>query len=55
MPSVPDANASTALPRSVGRVPSLDGLRGATVIIVLVSHLEVIVPIPSLAVVPGGG
>jgi peptidoglycan/LPS O-acetylase OafA/YrhL len=54
LPSVPDANASTALPRSVGRVPSLDGLRGATVIIVLVSHLEVIVPIPSLAVVPGG-
>lgn len=40
--------------RSVGRVPGLDGLRGATVIIVFVSHLEVILPIPRLAVVPGG-
>ncbi len=40
--------------RSVGRVPALDGLRGATVIIVFVSHLEVILPIPRLAVVPGG-
>ncbi len=52
LPSV--ADASTANPRSVGRVSALDGLRGATVIIVFVSHLEVIVPIPRLAVVPGG-
>lgn len=40
--------------RSVGRVAALDGLRGATVIVVFVSHLEVIAPIPRLAVVPGG-
>jgi peptidoglycan/LPS O-acetylase OafA/YrhL len=55
----PDTSAtkgSTDLikPRSVGRVPGLDGLRGATVIIVFVSHMEVILPIPRLAVVPGG-
>ena len=55
LPSGAGANAPTELPpRSVGRVQSLDGLRGATVIIVLVSHMEVIVPIPTLAVVPGG-
>jgi peptidoglycan/LPS O-acetylase OafA/YrhL len=48
------ADASTAVPRSVGRVSSLDGLRGATVIIVFVSFLEVIVAIRRLAVVPGG-
>jgi peptidoglycan/LPS O-acetylase OafA/YrhL len=49
-----DADRSTVHARSVGRVPGLDGLRGATVIIVFVSHLEVILPIPRLAVVPGG-
>lgn len=49
------AAPGTGVPaRSVGRVPALDGLRGATVIIVFVSHLEVILPIPRLAVVPGG-
>lgn len=32
----------------------MDGLRGATVIIVFVSHLEIILPIPRVAVVPGG-
>jgi peptidoglycan/LPS O-acetylase OafA/YrhL len=52
-PDVP-APGQPLPPRSVGRVASLDGLRGATVIIVLVSHMEVIVPIPTLAVVPGG-
>lgn len=48
------ADVLPAVPRSVGRVTSLDGLRGATVIIVFVSHLEIILPIPRLAVVPGG-
>jgi peptidoglycan/LPS O-acetylase OafA/YrhL len=54
--SGPDVTSAPPVlpPRSVGRVDSLDGLRGATVIIVLVSHMEVIVPIPTLAVVPGG-
>ncbi len=56
--AVPTADTAgrgtTVEPRSVGRVVGLDGLRGATVIIVFVSHLEVILPIPRLAVVPGG-
>ncbi len=51
-PSPPEA--VRVQPRSVGRVVALDGLRGATVIIVFVSHLEVILPIPRVAVVPGG-
>lgn len=51
MPATPDTLFEA---RSVGRVTSLDGLRGATVIIVFVSHMEVILPIPRLAVVPGG-
>jgi peptidoglycan/LPS O-acetylase OafA/YrhL len=51
---VPDAPPAPLPPRSVGRVTALDGLRGATVIIVFVSHLDVITPIPHLAVVPGG-
>ncbi len=56
-PVVPNelTDESNALPpRRLGRLPELDGLRGATVIIVFVSHLEVILPIPRLAVVPGG-
>ncbi|MBF6558390.1 MAG: acyltransferase [Acidimicrobiales bacterium] len=40
--------------RRLPRIESFDGLRGATVIIVFVSHLEVILPIPTFAVVPGG-
>jgi peptidoglycan/LPS O-acetylase OafA/YrhL len=50
----PSASGGVVQARSVGRVVALDGLRGATVIIVFVSHLEVILPIPRFAVVPGG-
>lgn len=40
--------------RSLGQVRGFDGIRGVAVIIVFVSHLEVILPIPSLLVIPGG-
>lgn len=40
--------------RSLGQVRGFDGIRGVGVIIVFVSHLEVILPIPSLLVIPGG-
>src|SRR5271166_4196026 len=40
--------------RSLGQVRGFDGLRGVAVLIVFVSHLEVILPIPTLLVIPGG-
>lgn len=49
-----DSGVMLAAQRRLGRNEALDGLRGATVIIVFCSHLEIILPIPSLAVVPGG-
>jgi peptidoglycan/LPS O-acetylase OafA/YrhL len=40
--------------RRLGQVPGFDGMRGFAVIIVFVAHLNVILPIPKLLVVPGG-
>ena len=40
--------------RSLGQIRGFDGIRGVAVLIVFVSHLEVILPIPSLLVIPGG-
>jgi peptidoglycan/LPS O-acetylase OafA/YrhL len=40
--------------RSLGQVRGFDGLRGVGVLIVVSSHLEVILPIPTLLVIPGG-
>jgi peptidoglycan/LPS O-acetylase OafA/YrhL len=40
--------------RKLGTVPGLDGMRGVAVLIVFVAHLEVILPIPTLLVIPGG-
>ena len=48
------AKAGSEVPaRSVGRVPGLDGMRGVAAIIVFTTHLDVILPIHRLAVVPG--
>jgi peptidoglycan/LPS O-acetylase OafA/YrhL len=47
--------AALELPkRSLGQIRGFDGIRGVAVLIVFVSHLEVILPIPSLLVIPGG-
>ena len=51
--AVPTA-ASSPPTRSLGRIPSLDGLRGVAVIIVVVSHMNVLLPMPRLLVIPGG-
>jgi peptidoglycan/LPS O-acetylase OafA/YrhL len=40
-------------PRSFGQVPAWDGLRGVAVLIVFVAHMDVILPIPTLLVIPG--
>jgi len=49
----PAEAGNEVLARSVGRVPGLTGLRGVIAIIIFVTHLGVILPIPRLAVVPG--
>lgn len=41
-------------PRRLGRVRGFEGLRGIAVAIVVVAHLTIILPIPSLLAVPGG-
>jgi peptidoglycan/LPS O-acetylase OafA/YrhL len=46
--------SSTPSVRRLGQVRGFDGLRGVAVLIVFVSHMEVILPIPSLLVIPGG-
>jgi peptidoglycan/LPS O-acetylase OafA/YrhL len=40
-------------PRSFGQVPGFNGLRGIAVLIVFVAHMDVILPIPTLLVIPG--
>ncbi len=40
--------------RKLGDIDGFDGMRGIALIIVLVAHLEVVLPIPTLLVVPGG-
>ncbi len=49
--SIPDPSLSI---RRLGQVHGFDGLRGIAVLIVVVSHMEVILPIPTLLVIPGG-
>ena len=49
----PDTGSPQAAPRSFGQVPSWDGLRGVAVLIVFVAHMDVILPIPTLLVIPG--
>ena len=39
--------------RSLGQVAAFDGMRGIAVLIVFVAHMNVILPIPHLLVVPG--
>ena len=39
--------------RTFGNVPGWNGLRGVAVLIVFVAHMEVILPIPTLLVIPG--
>lgn len=41
-------------PRRLSHVRGFDGLRGIAVIIVVVAHLNIILPIPRFLVVPGG-
>ena len=40
--------------RSLGQIRGFDGIRGVAVLIVFVSHMEVILPLPTLLVIPGG-
>jgi peptidoglycan/LPS O-acetylase OafA/YrhL len=40
-------------PRSFGKITGFDGLRGVGVLIIFVAHIEVILPIETLLVVPG--
>ncbi len=40
--------------RSFGQIRGFDGIRGVGVLIVFVSHMEVILPLPTLLVIPGG-
>ena len=44
--------ATTA--RRLGKIPGLDGMRGIAALIVVVCHFDVILPLPTFAVVPGG-
>jgi peptidoglycan/LPS O-acetylase OafA/YrhL len=53
--SVPVQAASSPSPvRRLGQVDGFNGMRGIAVLIVVVSHMEVILPIPTLLVIPGG-
>ncbi len=51
-PPGPGAPAPAA-PRSFGKVTGFDGMRGVGVLIIFVAHIEVILPIETLLVVPG--
>lgn len=48
-----DATAPSLPSRSFGQVNGFDGLRGVAVLIVFVAHMDVILPIPTLLVIPG--
>ncbi len=52
--TVVEAPAPALPSRSLGQVQGFDGVRGVGVLIVFVAHLNVILPIPHLLVVPGG-
>jgi peptidoglycan/LPS O-acetylase OafA/YrhL len=48
------STSASLLPvRSFGDVPGWNGLRGVAVLIVFVAHMDVILPIPTLLVIPG--
>jgi peptidoglycan/LPS O-acetylase OafA/YrhL len=49
----PGAPAPLQPPRSFGDVPGFNGLRGIALLIVFVAHMDVILPIPTLLVIPG--
>ena len=52
--SGPESALQTPLEvRTFGNVPGWNGLRGVAVLIVFVAHMEVILPIPTLLVIPG--
>lgn len=48
-----DLPASPGHVRSFGEVPGWNGLRGIALLIVFVAHMNVILPIPTLLVIPG--
>ena len=48
-----EAPALALPPRSFGEVSGFNGLRGIAVLIVFVAHMDVILPIPTLLVIPG--
>lgn len=48
------ATVEAPSPRRLGQIKGFDGVRGIALVIVLVSHLEVILPIATFLVVPGG-
>ena len=48
--AVPESSVQV---RTFGNVPGWNGLRGLAVLIVFVAHMEVILPIPTLLVIPG--
>lgn len=49
-----DPRNAAVVTRRLGNIAGFDSLRGIALAIVLASHLEVILPIPQLLVVPGG-
>lgn len=49
-----DPTISPVTARRLGKVPGLDGMRGIAALIVVVCHFDVILPLPTFAVVPGG-
>ena len=46
-------DASIPPSRRLGQIDAFDGIRGIAVLIVFVAHMNVILPIPHLLVVPG--
>jgi peptidoglycan/LPS O-acetylase OafA/YrhL len=52
-PGHQDASTTSLPSRSFGQVRGFDGLRGIAVLIVFVAHMDVILPIPTLLVIPG--